>query len=75
MLTPKDRVMPPLDTASVAIKQRKIQSPHTERIHGRLDSLKRWPELTRFLEDSRLCMSNNAAGRDGRAPQLDLRRF
>jgi transposase len=26
-------------------------------------SLKRWPELTRFLDDGRLCMSNNAAER------------
>ena len=26
-------------------------------------SLKRWPALTRFLDDGRLCMSNNAAER------------
>ena len=27
-------------------------------------SLTRWPALTRFLEDGRLCMSNNAAERE-----------
>jgi len=26
-------------------------------------SLKRWPALTRFLDDGRLCISNNAAER------------
>jgi hypothetical protein len=26
-------------------------------------SLQRWPALIRFLDDGRLCMSNNAAGR------------
>jgi transposase len=30
-------------------------------------SLKRWPALTRFLADGRLCMSNNAAERELRA--------
>jgi len=27
-------------------------------------SLKRWTELTRFLDDGRLCMTNNAAERE-----------
>jgi transposase len=40
-------------------------------------SLKRWPALTRFLDDGRLCMSNNAAERELRAElrasPLDLR--
>ena len=30
-------------------------------------SLKRWAALTRFLDDGRLCMSNNAAERELRA--------
>jgi transposase len=30
-------------------------------------SLKRWTELTRFLDDGRLCMTNNAAERELRA--------
>ena len=33
-------------------------------------SLTRWPALTRFLEDGRLCMSNNAAEREIRAVAL-----
>jgi transposase len=31
------------------------------------DSLKRWTALTRFLDDGRLCMTNNAAERELRA--------
>ena len=31
------------------------------------DSLKRWSALTRFLNDGRLCLSNNAAERELRA--------
>jgi Transposase IS66 family len=42
-------------------------------------SLKRWSALTRFLDDGRLCLSNNAAEREIRAvamgQELDLRRF
>ena len=43
-------------------------------------SLKRWDAFTRFLDDGRLCMSNNAAERElrcrRRGPQeLDLRRL
>ncbi len=43
-------------------------------------SLKRWAALTRFLDDGRLCMSNNAAERALRGiavgrKQLDLRRL
>jgi transposase len=30
-------------------------------------SLKRWPAFTRFLDDGRMCMSNNAAERELRA--------
>ena len=33
-------------------------------------SLKRWSALTRFLDDGRLCMSNNAAERELRAIAL-----
>jgi transposase len=33
-------------------------------------SLKRWPAFTRFLDDGRLCMSNNAAERELRAVAL-----
>jgi transposase len=38
-------------------------------------SLKRWLELTRFLEDGRLCMSNNAAERELRAVAVGRRNW
>jgi transposase len=39
-------------------------------------SLKRWTALIRFLDDGRLCVTNNAAARRcGRPQELDLRRF
>jgi transposase len=34
-------------------------------------SLKRWAALTRFLDDGRLCMSNNAAERAVRVAMTD----
>jgi transposase len=38
-------------------------------------SLKRWSALTRFLDDGRLCMSNNAAERELRAIALGRRNW
>src|SRR5262249_56896945 len=38
-------------------------------------SLKRWSALTRFLNDGRLCMSNNAAERELRAIALGRRNW
>ena len=38
-------------------------------------SLKRWPALTRFLDDGRLCMSNNAAERELRAVAVGRRNW
>ena len=38
-------------------------------------SLKRWSVLTRFLDDGRLCMSNNAAEREMRAIALGRRNW
>jgi len=38
-------------------------------------SLKRWSVLTRFLDDGRLCMSNNAAERELRAIALGRRNW
>jgi len=44
-------------------------------------TLNQWKALTRFLEDGRICMSNNAAERAlrgvavGRSAQLDVRRL
>jgi transposase len=38
-------------------------------------SLKRWAALTRFLDDGRLCMSNNAAERELRAIAIGRRNW
>jgi len=38
-------------------------------------SLKRWTELTRFLDDGRLCMTNNAAERELRAVAIGRRNW
>ena len=38
-------------------------------------SLKRWAALTRFLEDRRLCMTNNAAERELRAIAVGRRNW
>ena len=38
-------------------------------------SLKRWDALTRFLDDGRLCMSNNAAERELRAVAVGRRNW
>jgi len=38
-------------------------------------SLKRWDQLTRFLDDGRLCLSNNAAERELRAVAVGRRNW
>ena len=38
-------------------------------------SLKRWPALSRFLDDGRMCMSNNAAERELRAVAVGRRNW
>jgi transposase len=45
------------------IAQRAKLSPKTELAKAITYSLKRWTALTRFLDDGRLCMTNNAAER------------
>jgi transposase len=42
-------------------------SPKSETAKAIAYSFNRWPALTRFLDDGRLCMSNNAAEREIRA--------
>jgi len=70
------------DATAVAIHQRQLQSDQGGEFAGLDDaeinpaketaraidySLKRWEVFTRFLDDGRLCMSNNAAERELRA--------
>ncbi len=47
--------------------QRAKLSPKSETAKSIAYSLNRWPALTRFLDDGRLCMTNNAAERELRA--------
>jgi transposase len=51
-------------------EQRAKVSKHTETGKAIDYSLKRWTAFTRFLDDGRLCMSNNAAEREVRAVAL-----
>jgi len=48
-------------------QQRSKLSPKSETARAIDYSLKRWTAFTRFLDDGRLCMSNNAAEREIRA--------
>ncbi len=48
-------------------QQRAKLSPKSETARAIDYSLKRWPAFIRFLDDGRLCMSNNAAEREIRA--------
>jgi transposase len=53
--------------------QRARVSKHSETGKAIDYSLKRWAAFTRFLDDGRLCMSNNAAERELRAVAWDAR--
>ena len=48
-------------------QQRARLSPKSETAKAIDYALKRWPAFSRFLEDGRICMSNNAAEREMRA--------
>src|SRR5215510_7712135 len=56
-------------------EQRAKVSKHSETGKAIDYSLKRWGALTRFLDDGRLCMSNNAAERKLRAIALGRRNW
>jgi len=56
-------------------EQRGKVSKHSETGKAIDYSLKRWTALTRFLDDGRLCMSNNAAERELRAVAVGRRNW
>ena len=56
-------------------QQRAKLSPKSETARAIDYSLKRWPAFTRFLDDGRLCMSNNAAEREIRAIAVGRRNW
>jgi transposase len=60
----QERLRPLVDELEVWLAaQRPKLSPRSELAKAITYSLKRWTSLTRFLEDGRICMSNNAAER------------
>ena len=56
-------------------QQRAKLSPKSETARAIDYSLKRWPAFSRFLNDGRLCMSNNAAEREIRAIAVGRRNW
>ena len=56
-------------------EQRARVSKHSDTAKAIDYSLKRWDAFTRFLDDGRLCMSNNAAERELRAIALGRRNW
>ncbi|MBC5799220.1 MAG: IS66 family transposase [Candidatus Eremiobacteraeota bacterium] len=60
----RERLRPLVDDLQVwLIAQRAKLSPRSELAKAITYSLKRWDALTRFLDDGRICMTNNAAER------------
>lgn len=60
----QERLRPVVDDLQVwLIEQRAKLSPRSELAKAITYSLKRWDALTRFLDDGRICMTNNAAER------------
>ena len=82
-LTPSDRVRVrhersrPLVVALEAwLRQQRARLSKNSETGKAIDySLKRWGALTRFLDDGRLCMSNNAAERELRAIAVGRRNW
>ena len=63
-----ERSRPLIDELEIWLRQQRAKlSPKSETARAIDYSLKRWPAFTRFLDDGRLCMSNNAAEREIRA--------
>ena len=60
-----ERSKPLMDELEIWLRQQRAKlSPKSETARAIDYSLKRWTAFTRFLDDGRLCMSNNAAERE-----------
>jgi Transposase IS66 family len=58
----------PMRNWIVAVREQRARVSKNSDTGKAIDySLKRWPAFTRFLDDGRMCMSNNAAERELRA--------
>jgi len=63
-----ERSRPLISELEIWLRQQRAKlSPKSETARAIDYSLKRWPAFARFLDDGRLCMSNNAAEREIRA--------
>src|ERR1700726_1264899 len=59
-----ERSRPLVDAWESGLRERRAKLSGKSETAKAIDySLKRWPAFTRFLDDGRLCMSNNAAER------------
>ena len=60
-----ERSQPLLTELEAWLKHQRVRLSSRSETAKAIDySLKRWPQLTRFIDDGRLCMSNNAAERE-----------
>jgi transposase len=82
-LAPKQRVAVRIERSRPLVielegwlrEQRSMVSKNSETGKAIDYSLKRWTKLTRFLDDGRLCMTNNAAERELRAVAVGRRNW
>jgi transposase len=60
-----ERCRPLIDELEIWLRQQRAKLSSKSETARAIDySLKRWPAFTRFLDDGRLCISNNAAERE-----------
>ena len=68
LIVRRERSRPLMDELERWLRQQRAKlSPKSETARAIDYSLKRWPAFTRYLDDGRICMSNNAAEREVRA--------
>jgi flagellar biosynthesis regulator FlaF len=71
-----ERSRPLIDALETWLREQRARVSKNSDTGKAIDySLKRWTELTRFLDDGRLCMTNNAAERELRAVALGRRNW
>jgi len=72
----QERIKPPVDELKAwMLSERARLSRHADLAKAMDYMLKRWPAFTRFLDDARICLSNNAAERALRGVALGRRNW
>ena len=72
----QERIKPPVDELKAwMLTERARLSRHADLATAMDYMLKRWPAFTRFLDDGRICLSNNAAERALRGVALGRRNW